>query len=86
MRKLDKIRNEKIRKIVGRKNTLVQLIYARQCKWLGHVFGMDDEHMKMLDSTRRRGKPKTTWMSAIEKRPVISYKRASSREKWKKLI
>ena len=36
--KLDKIRNDEIRKIVGYANTLVQFVYARQHKWLGMFF------------------------------------------------
>ena len=42
-RKLYKILDDEIRKIVGFTNTLVKQVYVRQHKWLGHVFRMDHE-------------------------------------------
>ena len=83
VRKLDKIRKKEIRKRVGCTNIIVQVVYTRQPKWLGHVLRMDQEHIAKtvlhgkVEGTRRRGKPKTTWISAIEERNGKSLHRAS---------
>ena len=96
VRKLDKIRNDEIRKIVGCVNTLEQLVYARQHKWLEHVLRMDHERIAKtilqgkVEGTRKRGKPRTTWISAIEERNGFSLHRATElaqdRKKWRKLV
>ena len=41
--KLDKICDDEIHTRVEFTNTLVQLVYARQRKWLGDVLRMDDK-------------------------------------------
>jgi hypothetical protein len=83
VRRLDKIRNEEIRSRVGCTTTLVQLIYGRQHKWLGHVLRMDDARIAKtvlqgkVQGTRRRGKPRTTWASASEERSGMSLHQAT---------
>ena len=62
MRKLDKIRNDETRKIIGCMSTIAQLVYDRQHKWLGHVLCMDNERIakKLLqgkeEGSRKLGK------------------------------
>ena len=92
VRKLEKIRNEEIRRRLGCTNTLVQLFYVRQHKWLGHVLRMNDERIAKIvikgkiDGIKRKGRPRTAWMSAVEKRTGISLPRAEeqahNRKKW----
>ena len=76
-------------------STIAQLVYDRQHKWLGHVLCMDNERIAKIllqgkvDGTRRRGKPRTAWMSAVEERTGISLPQAADvaqdREKWRKI-
>ena len=81
MHKLDKIRNDKIRKRVRCTNAIVQLVFTRQHKWLGYVLRMDDERIAKIvlqgkmESTRRRGKLRTASMSAMEHRTGIKLHR-----------
>ena len=93
VRKFDKIRNDEIRRRLGCTNTLV---YVRQHKWLGHVLRMDDERIAKIvlqgkvDGIKRKGRPRTAWMSAEEERTGISLPRAvelaQDREKLKKIV
>ena len=62
--------------------TLIQLVYARQHKWLGYVLRMDDERIaktvlqEKVEGTRRMRKSITTRMSANEERTEIKLNRA----------
>ena len=82
VRKLEKIRNDEIRRRLVYTNTLVQLVYVRQHKWLGHVLRMDDERIAKInlqgkvDGIKRKERPMTAWTSAVEERKGISLSRA----------
>ena len=72
--KLDKIRNVDIRTRTGCTRSIVQIVYERQHKWLGHVLRMDSERIAptvlqgRVDGKRRQGKPRETWFSEVTKR------------------
>lgn len=93
--RLDKIRNEEIRRRTGCNRTVVQVIYERQHRWLGHVLRMNDERIARtalhgkVDGKRRQGKPKLTWIKTIEERSKLSLHQATNvaqdRAKWREL-
>ena len=50
--KLEDMRNDEVRKRLDCTSTLVQLVYIRQHKWLGHVLCIDDERIAKMEDTR----------------------------------
>jgi len=93
--RLDKIRNEEIRRRTGCHRTIVQVVCERQHRWLGHVLRMNDERIAKtvvqgkVEGTRRRGKPRATWLKTFEERSKLSLHQASieaqDRRRWKEL-
>ena len=63
--------------------TVVQIVYERQHKWLGHVLRMNNNRIARntlqgkVEGSRRRGKPRTTWTRACEERSGLSLHQAS---------
>jgi hypothetical protein len=74
VKRLDKIRNEYIRARTNCTKTIVQLVYERQHKWLGHVLKMNRARIAptvlqgKVNGKRRVGNPRTTWLKAVEER------------------
>ena len=95
VRRIDKIRNEDIRARMYCTKTIVQVVYQRQHRWLGHVLRLDRKRIALtvlqgkVEGVRRRGKPRATWISEVERREDLSLHRASviaqDRAKWKEL-
>ena len=93
--RLDKIRNDEIRRRTGCHRTIVQVVCERQHRWLGHVLRMHDERIAKtvvqgkVEGTRRRGKPRATWLKTFEERSKLSLHQASieaqDRRRWKEL-
>ncbi|XP_046674870.1 uncharacterized protein LOC124363653 [Homalodisca vitripennis] len=71
--KLDRVRNEEIRRTMKRKETIVEAIRQKQLVWFGHLKRMDEERlpkilMEWLPTERRkRGRPRETWKQGISK-------------------
>jgi hypothetical protein len=95
VRLIDKIRNEDIRTRMHCTKTIVQVVYQRQHRWLGHVLRFDRKRIALnvlqgkVEGVRRRGKPSATWFSKIERRENLTLHQASviaqERAKWKEL-
>jgi hypothetical protein len=97
VKKLDKLRNETIRTRLGLdcSDTIVKAVFVRQHTWFGHVLRMDNSRIARIvvqgkvEGTRKRGKPRTSWLSTLEERSKISLHRAASesrdRGRWKEL-
>ncbi len=93
--RLDKIRNEEIRRRTGCHRTIVQVVCERQHRWLGHVLRMHDERIARtvlqgkVEGTRRRGKPRATWMGTVKDCSGMSLHQASieaqDRARWREL-
>ena len=69
--RLQRIRNEVIRKRLGQEITLVHRIQERRLKWFGHVSRMSQEkipyvalHTK-IHGQRNRGRPRRRWIDII---------------------
>lgn len=71
--RLERIRNERIREVMGIKHTIVEDIKIKQLKWYGHVQRMSTERLpkQILQWTptgrRRRGRPRKSWREGIDK-------------------
>ena len=94
MRKLDRIRNERIRGTtkVGEISKKVQ---ESRLKWYGHVLRREDEYvgkrvMAMeVPGKRRRGRPKRRWLDSIGNdlsERELSREDAQDRARWRRLI
>jgi len=68
--RLEKVRNEAIRDIVGTK-PILQFISAQRLKWFGHLMRMEPNqpasrsYNSRLTGTRPRGRPRKRWMDGI---------------------
>ncbi|XP_045463886.1 uncharacterized protein LOC123673448 [Harmonia axyridis] len=71
--KLERVRNEKIREIMGVEQTIVEEVRVKQLKYHGHVQRMAPERLtkQILDwvpaGKRRRGRPRNSWREGINK-------------------
>ena len=63
--------NDEIRRRVGCTNIIVQLVYAKQHKWLGHS---KDSKFRVLEVGN---KARTTWMSVVKERIRVGLHRAT---------
>lgn len=90
--KLDKVRNEKIREIMGTKHNLTEDIRVNQLRWYGHVQRMEQTRIprKVLDWTpygrRKRGRPRLSWREGVEKdiqAREIEENLCTDRDRWK---
>ena len=90
--RLERIRNEEIRRRIGSETSIVDDIEAKQLVWYGHVQRMENDRWpkRMLKycppSRRRRGRPRRTWIqgiqSAMEKRQLTE-EDWWDRERWR---
>jgi hypothetical protein len=93
VKRLDKIRNEYIRARTNCTKTIVELVYEMQHKWLGHVLRMNRARIAptvlqgKVNGKRRVGKPRTTWLKAVEERTgsslFSSCELAKDRDVWR---
>ncbi|XP_045477899.1 uncharacterized protein LOC123683046 [Harmonia axyridis] len=71
--RLQKIRNEEIRRLMGVDGTLYEDIEAKQLIWYGHLQRMDEQRLpkKVFEwvpaQRRKRGRPKKTWNEGVIK-------------------
>ena len=69
--RLQKIRNDDIRKRLGQEISLNQRIQERQLKWFGHVSRMNQERMPHLalhtkvHGKRSQGRPRKRWIDTV---------------------
>ena len=85
--KLDRIRNINIREEL-KQTPLTKDIEDKQLRWYGHVNRMEKNRTPLLvmeaktEGSRKRGRPRTTWLDNIEK---AAAKRGKSLAEIKKL-
>lgn len=71
--RIERIRNERIREIMGVKSNIVNDIRTKQLIWFGHVQRMPDNRIpkKIFKWTpqgrRRRGRPRKSWREGVDK-------------------
>ncbi|KAJ8952322.1 hypothetical protein NQ318_017216 [Aromia moschata] len=71
--RLERIKNERIREVMGIKQTIVEEIRVKQLKWYGDVQRMTQERLpkQILEWTpegrRKRGRPRKSWLEGINK-------------------
>ncbi|XP_045471806.1 uncharacterized protein LOC123678703 [Harmonia axyridis] len=71
--RIERIRNEGIREIMGVKSNIVNDIRTKQLIWFGHVQRMPDNRIpkKIFKWTpqglRRRGRPRKSWREGVDK-------------------
>ena len=79
-------------KMLGLKETVVQVKKANGVSWYGHVLRRDDGHVLRkalkfeVKSKRKRGRPKKTWKTQVEKESKsvgLEKKGALSRTRWR---
>ena len=70
---IKKKRTEDLMKMLGLKETVVQMAKVNGVRWYGHMLRRDDGHVlrKALEfevkGKRKRGQPKKTWKMQVEK-------------------
>lgn len=70
--RLDKVRNDEIRRIMEIRSSIVEEIERKQLIWFGHVNRMPEERWpkKILTwippEKRKRGRPRTSWRGGID--------------------
>ena len=81
VRRIEKIRNEEIRARTACVKTIVQVVYQRQHRWLGHTLRLDRERIAItalqgkVEGARRQGRPRVvvrTWLSEVEGRENLT--------------
>lgn len=71
--KLERVRNERIREIMGVKHKITEDIQINQLRWYGHVQRMAEDRIpkKILNWTpqgrRKRGRPRLSWREGIDR-------------------
>ncbi|XP_039297784.1 uncharacterized protein LOC120354523 [Nilaparvata lugens] len=86
----DKIRNEHVRgsfKVAP----IAEKLKESRLRWYGHVMRGPDDHvvkkfLSMAKQTRKRGRPKTTWMTNVQKDMTnldLSTNDAYNRKEWR---
>ncbi|XP_023230557.1 uncharacterized protein LOC111630653 [Centruroides sculpturatus] len=69
--KLDKVRNEDIRKNMDCQNSIVDCIHNKQLTWYGHVRRTEEDRPQILKwipaGRKRKGRPRTTWIEEVTK-------------------
>jgi hypothetical protein len=71
--RLEKIKNENIKKIMGvkRKLDIIDIIEKKRLQWYGHVKRMPEERIPKLilewvpEERRKRGRPRRTWIEGV---------------------
>lgn len=71
--RLDRVRNTKIKELIGLKENIVQEAGKRQLIWYGHVKRMADHRLPKITldwvppERRKRGRPRKSWNDGIQK-------------------
>ena len=90
--RIERIRNEEIRKEMSAKETVVERVEKRSLKWFGHMLRMDDERWPKRifnwkpPGRNRRGRPRKSWNEAIRqamRERNLDEEMAYNREAWK---
>ena len=99
--KMDKLKNEEVRKQAGIKTSLLDRISTSRLRWYGHVMRMEPARSakinleRQVDGKRPVGRPRTRWMDMIKVDlatrgwtvdDVLHDKMYMDRLKWKRLI
>ena len=69
--RMDRVRNEEVRRRAGIERELVSRAYQRVLRWFGHVERMDDYRMARrvlmaeVSEGRVRGRPRLGWMDGV---------------------
>ena len=70
--RMDRVRNEEVRRRGGIERELASRAYQRVLRWFGHVERMDEYRMEKMvlmaevSGGRVRGKPKLGWMDGVK--------------------
>ena len=70
--RMDRVRNEEVRKRAGIERELASRADQRVLRWFGHVERMDDYHMMgrvlmaEVSGGRVRGRPRLSWMDGVK--------------------
>jgi hypothetical protein len=70
--RLQRIRNDEIRKKMGQQDTLYAKVQRKRLKWFGHVTRMDDTRLPFralhchIEGTRSRGRQPKIWMDNVK--------------------
>ena len=66
---MEKERTENLMEMLGLKETVVQMAKTNGVRWYGHVLRRDEGHVlrKVLKIEVKRGRPKKTWKTQVEK-------------------
>ena len=91
--KLNRIRNEEIRRISGSKKTILDVIKDKKLKWFGHVRRKANDswvyqsYKQDFPHPKPRGKPPKRWVDLIKRDtdlPILTAKRnAQQRSRWR---
>ncbi|KAJ3662828.1 hypothetical protein Zmor_007153 [Zophobas morio] len=71
--RMDRIKNEEIRRKMKQEETVIKDIERRQLSWYGHVKHMDNNRLPkqtinwIPQYKKKRGRPKKIWMEGIRK-------------------
>ena len=71
LRRVDRVRNETIRNMMGMERDIVDEVQRKQLIWYGHMCRMDEERIsnRVLQWTppekRKRGRPRRGWMDDV---------------------
>ncbi|XP_044760773.1 uncharacterized protein LOC123318222 [Coccinella septempunctata] len=71
--RMDRMRNERVRELMKVEKTIIEDTQQKQLIWYGHVERMSDQRIPKLAlkwvprERKKRGRPKVTWMSGIQK-------------------
>ena len=75
--------------------TIVQVVYQRQHRWLGHTLRLDSGRIAItalqgkVEGVRRQGRPRATWLSEVEGRENLTLHQSSliakNRARWSPL-
>ena len=99
--KMDKLRNEVVRREAGIKTCLQDRVSNSRLQWFGHVMRMEPMRMarmhleKEVVGKRRVGRPRTCWMDMVKTDittkgrtldDVMKNKTYMDREEWKRLV
>lgn len=93
--RLDRIRNEEIRRRMQYQNSIVDFVHNKQLTWYGHVRRMGDERIpkQILEwiptGRRKRGRPVVTWMEEIGRemrQRGLEERDWEERSEWRRII
>lgn len=97
--RLQHIRNDEIRKQMGKQDTLCAKVQRKRLKWFGHTTRMDDKRLPAralhchIEGARSRGRQPKTWMDNVKedlKEHGLDIRTATElardRQRWRQLV